>query len=80
MDGLARQRELELRRAQAVAQAQEGCRKAAAKFLQGQHLELFMKASHPALGRKSPNDYCVDEVSMNRCIEATLPAAKRRRC
>ncbi len=76
---LVRQHGPEMRRAQAAAQAREGCRKAASKVYQGQHLELFMKASHPALGRKSPNDYCVDEVSMNRCIEATLPAAKRRR-
>jgi len=76
---LARQHDIEMRREQAVAQAREGFRKVAAKVYQGQHLELFMRASHPALGRKSPNDYCVDEVSMNRCIEATLPAAKRRR-
>jgi hypothetical protein len=50
-------------------------RKAAGKIYDQDHLEVFLGASHPKLG-KSPLDHCVDQRTLRECL-ALLPRLRR---
>jgi hypothetical protein len=52
-------------------------REAAAKIYDQDHLEVFLGASHPRLG-KSPIDHCVDQRTLRECL-ALLPRIRRAR-
>ena len=52
-------------------------REAAAKIYDQDHLEVFLGASHPRLG-KSPLDHCVDQRTLQECL-ALLPRSRRAR-
>jgi hypothetical protein len=79
LDALVRQRECEARRARAAASAREELRREAAKLLRGEHLDLYMRAGHTALGGQSPLAYCVDETTLRRCVALTLTPGRQRR-
>jgi len=83
VDSIVYRRMRDLRAAQiaedAAKKAREELRREAAKIHKGEHLDVYMNASHPALGRKSPLDFCVDETTLRECIELTIPVRKRRR-
>jgi hypothetical protein len=70
--------EQEHRARQIAEKARQALRKQASKVHAGPLLDLYVNTAQPVLGRESPFEYCVDEASMNRCIELTLPAKKRR--
>jgi hypothetical protein len=75
---IARRNQQEIRASQTAELARQAVRKEASKVHTGRLLDLYLNTAHPALGRKSPSEYCVDEISMKRCIELTLPVKKRR--
>jgi hypothetical protein len=50
-------------------------REAAGKIYDQDHLEVFLGASHPRLG-KSPLDHCVDQRTLQECL-ALLPRLRR---
>ncbi|MBQ0819462.1 hypothetical protein KBI52_04370 [Microvirga sp. HBU67558] len=75
---LSHRLEQEHRAHQIAEKARQALRKEASKVHAGPLLDLYMNTAQPVLGRKSPFEYCVDEASMNRCIELTLPIKKRR--
>lgn len=79
LDALVRRRASEMRKAQAAEKAGEDLRREAAKVHQRRYLDLYLKAGHPALGGKSPSTYCVDDVTLRKCVELTLTSGKRRR-
>jgi hypothetical protein len=79
LDALLRHRSNEVRKAQVAEETWDELRREAAKAFCGQHLDIYLKAGHPALGGKSPSADCVDEASMRRCMELALGAGKRRR-
>jgi hypothetical protein len=54
---------------------QKELRQAAAKFFDQDHLDLFLRASDPRLGR-SPLDHCIDHRTLQECL-ALLPRARR---
>jgi hypothetical protein len=68
----------EHRSRQIAEKARQALRKEASKVHAGPLLDLYMNTAQLVLGRESPFDYCIDEASMNRCIELTLPIKKRR--
>ncbi|MGO4527352.1 hypothetical protein AB4097_21160 [Microvirga sp. 2MCAF35] len=79
LDTLMRLREGEARKAEAAEKARWNLRREAAKVHHGQHLEIYLKAGHPALGGRSPSAFCLDEATLRRCVELTLDGGKRRR-
>lgn len=84
VDDLSYQRaRRELERATALRQAaararkealacQEELREAGAKLMDKEHLDLFLRAFHPALG-KSPLTHCVDKRSLKKCLALLSP-------
>lgn len=54
---------------------QNELRELAAKVFDRDHLDLFLRASHPSLGR-SPLEHCVDRRTLQECL-ALLPRARR---
>ena len=51
---------------------QEELKVAGAKLMDKEHLDLFLRAFHPALG-KSPLMYCVDARSLKECLALLSP-------
>jgi hypothetical protein len=76
-DANSAKRQAAIRARNEASSRRSDLREAAAKIYDQDHLEVFLGASHPRLG-KSPLDHCVDQRTLQECL-ALLPRSRRAR-
>lgn len=68
-------RQAAIRARNEASSRQNELQEAAAKVYDQDHLDLFLRALHPSLG-KSPLEHCIDRRTLRECL-ALLPRARR---